>query len=53
MNKRKEIDIKNLTYYYYFDDQIDIKNLNLSNIKVNGRSYNDVLIYYIMKHKLI
>ena len=45
-NKVKEIDIKNQTYYF-FDDIINIKNFNPSNIKRDEKSYKNILIHYI------
>ena len=45
-NKLKEIDKKNLTYYF-FGDIINIKNLNPNKIKINQNLYKSVLIYYI------
>ena len=45
-NKTKDIDIKNHTYYF-FDDIIDIKNFDPNNIKIDKKSYKNILIYYI------
>ena len=45
-NKLKEIDIKNRTYYS-FDDIINIKNFDPNNIKVDEKSYKNILAYYI------
>ena len=45
-NKVKDIDIKNRTYYF-FHDIIDIKNFDPSNIKIDEKSYKNILIYYI------
>ena len=45
-NKVKDIDIKNRTYYF-FDDIINIKTFDPNNIKIDKKSYKDVLIYYI------
>ena len=45
-NKVKEIDIKNQTYYF-FDDIINIKNFNSNDIKIDEKSYKNILIYYI------
>ena len=39
-----EIDIKD-SPYYYFDDIINVNNLYLENIKVDEKSYKDILIY--------
>ena len=45
-NKVKDIDIKNRTYYF-FNDIINIKNFDPNNFKIDGKSYKDILIYYI------
>ena len=45
-NKIKDIDIKNRTYYF-FNDIINIKNFNPNNIKIDEKSYKNILIYYI------
>ena len=45
-NKVKDISIKNHTYYF-FDDIINIKNFDPSNIKTDEKSYKNILIYYI------
>ena len=42
----KEIDLKNCTYYF-FDDMINIKNLDLTKIVIDEKSNKKVLIYYI------
>ena len=42
----KDIDIKNHTYYF-FDDIINIKNFDPNNIKIDEKSYKNILIYYI------
>ena len=44
-NKVKEIDIKKQTYYF-FDDIINIKNVDANNIKIDEKSYKNILIYY-------
>ena len=46
-NKTEDIDIKNHTYYFFFYDIINIKNFDPSNIKIDKRSYKNILIYYI------
>ena len=43
-NKVKDISIKNHTYYF-FDDIINIKNFDPSNIKTDEKSYKNILIY--------
>ena len=45
-NKVKDIDIKNRTYYF-FDDIINIKHFDLSNIKIDEKPYKTILIYDI------
>ena len=45
-NKIKDVDIKNYTYYF-FDGIINIKNVDLDNIKIDETSYKNILIYYI------
>ena len=44
--KVKDIDIKN-QIYNFFNDIIDIKNLDPNNIKIEEKSYKNILIYYI------
>ena len=45
-NKVKDVSIKNHTYYF-FDDIVNIKNFDPSNIKIDEISYKNILIYYI------
>ena len=45
-NKVKDISIKNHTYYF-FDDFINIKKFVLNNIKIDEKSYRNILVYYI------
>ena len=45
-NKAKDIDIKNRTYYF-FNDIINIKFFEPDNIKIDAKSYKNILIYYI------
>ena len=45
-NKVKDINIKNQTYYF-FNDIINIEHFDLNNIKIDKKSYKNVLIYYI------
>ena len=33
--------------YYFFDDIINIKEFNPNNIKIDEKSYKNILIYYI------
>ena len=46
INKVKDIDIKNYTYYFS-NDTINIKNFDLNNFKKDKKSYKNILIYYI------
>ena len=46
MGNIKEIDIKNRTYYF-FNDKINIKNFDLSLLKIDKKSYKNIGIYYI------
>ena len=45
-SKVKDMDLKNRTYYF-FDEIVNIKKFDPNNIKIDERSYKDVLIYYI------
>ena len=45
-NKIKDIDIKIHTFYL-FDNIINIKNFDLSKIKIDEKSYKNIFIYYI------
>ena len=45
-NKMKDISIKNHTYYF-FDDIIDIQNFDSNDIKIDKKSYKNILIYYM------
>ena len=44
--KIKDISIKNHTYYF-FNDIINIKIFDPNNIKIDEKSYKNLLIYYI------
>ena len=46
MESTKEINIKNLTYYFY-NDIIDIETFDLNNLKLDKKSYKDLVIYNI------
>ena len=46
MGSRKEIDLKNRTYYF-FDDMINIKNFDSNLLKIDRKSYKHINIYYI------
>ena len=43
MNSITEIDIKNRTYYL-FNEMINIKNLESNKIKIDEKSYKNILI---------
>ena len=45
-NKAKDINIKNHTYYF-FDDIINIKIFDPTNINRDEKSYKNIFIYYI------
>ena len=45
-SKVKDIDKKSHTYYFS-NDIINIKNFDPHNIKVDGKSYKVILIYYV------
>ena len=46
MGKTKQINIKNRTYYFY-NDQIDLKDFDARLLKVDKKDYNEIDIYYI------
>ena len=46
MRKRKQINIKNRTYYFY-NDQINLKDFDASLLKVDKKDYKEIDIYYI------
>ena len=46
MGEYKQSDIKSRTYYF-FDDMIDIKNLQSNLLKIDKKPYKDFGIYYI------
>ena len=46
INKVKDIDMKNHTYYFS-NDTINIKNFDPNNFKKDKKSYKNILIYYI------
>ena len=45
-NKVKDVDIKNCSYYL-FNDIINVKNFDLNNIKIDEKSYKNIIIYDI------
>ena len=46
MGKIKQIDIKNRTYYFYHD-QINLKDFDASLLKVDKKNYEEMDTYYI------
>ena len=47
MGSIKDINIKNKTYYYLYDDMINIKDFDSSLLKIDKKSYKSIAIYYI------
>ena len=45
-NKFKDIDIKNLTYYF-FNDIINIEHFDQNNIKIDEKLHENIFIYCI------
>ena len=46
MGKIRQINIKNRTYYFY-NDQIDLKDFDAKLLKIDKKNYNQIDIYYI------
>ena len=46
INKVKDIDIKNCTYHF-FNDIFNMKNVDPNNIKIDKKSYKNIIIYYM------
>ena len=46
MGETKQINIKNRTYYFY-NDQIDLKNFDAKLLKIDKKYYIEIDIYYI------
>ena len=46
MGKVKQVNIKNQTYYFY-NDQINLKDFDARLLEVDKRDYKDIDIYYI------
>ena len=46
MRKVKQINIKNRTYYFY-NDQINLKDFDARLLKVDKKNYKEIGIYYI------
>ena len=45
MEQIKQINIKNRTYYFY-NDQIDLKDFDAKLLKIDKKYYNEIVIYY-------
>ena len=45
MEQIKQINIKNRTYYFY-NDQIDLKDFDAKLLKIDKKYYNEIDIYY-------
>ena len=46
MGEVKQINIKNWAYYFY-NDQIDLKDFDASLLKIDKKDYKDIDIYYV------
>ena len=46
MGRTRQIDIKNRTYYFY-NDQINLKDFDASFLKIGKKDYKEIDIYYI------
>ena len=46
MGKIKQINIKNSTYYFY-NDQMNLKDFDAKLLKIDKKDYKDIDIYYI------
>ena len=46
MGKIRQINIKNRTYYFY-NDQINLKDFDASLLKVDKKNYKEIDVYYI------
>ena len=46
MEKFKQINIKNRTYYFY-NDQINLKDFDARMLKIDVKDYKEIDIYYI------
>ena len=47
MEKVKQINIKNRTYYFY-NDQINLKDFDTGLLKVNKKIYEEINMYYMV-----
>ena len=52
MEKVKELNIKNRTYYY-FEDMIDIRNFQSNLLKIDKKLYTQFEIYYYIGYNTI
>ena len=46
MGKIRQINIENQTYYFY-NDQINLKDFDVSMLKIDKKNYKEINIYYI------
>ena len=46
MGKFRQINIKSRTYYFY-NDQIDLKDFDAKLLKIDKKDYSEIEIYYI------
>ena len=46
MEKIRQINIKNRTYYFY-NDQINLKDFDASMLKIDKKDYEEIYVYYI------
>ena len=46
MGETKQINVKNRTYYFY-NDQIDLRDFDPRLLKIDKKDYNEIDIYYI------
>ena len=47
MGETKQINIKNRTYYFY-NDQIDLKDFDAKLLKIDKKDYNEIFIILVM-----
>ena len=45
MRNIKDINIKNITYYFY-DDMVNIKDFDSNLLKIDKKSFKNIAIYY-------
>ena len=46
-NNIKDINIKKPQAYYFFNDIVNIKDFDPNNIKIDEKSYKNIMIYYL------